>query len=203
MSTSLRIAIAEISPIIRQGIEAQLKKLPTYKTQISYIIEDATRDWQEALAQVPADVYILNPLLCGRSPRGLFSQNIKANFIAINTGSIDKSLLKDYDGILYITDQMPEIIALFDRLVGQEKPVVTESLELTSREREIVVCVVKGMTNKRIAEHLFLSTHTVITHRRNIGKKLQIHSASALAVYAIMNKLIDPKDINVLTKTSK
>ena len=53
----------------------------------------------------------------------------------------------------------------------------------------------EGMTNKEIAGQLYLSTHTVITHRRNISKKLQIHSPSGLTIYAIMNKLVELEDI--------
>ena len=70
-----------------------------------------------------------------------------------------------------------------------------EQQTLSTREKEIVVCVVKGMTNREIADRLFLSTHTVITHRRNIARKLQVHSASALTVYAIVNKLVELSDI--------
>ena len=70
-----------------------------------------------------------------------------------------------------------------------------EKQSLSSREKEIVVCVVKGMTNREIADRLFLSTHTVITHRRNIARKLQIHSASGLTIYAIVNKLVELGDI--------
>ena len=69
---------------------------------------------------------------------------------------------------------------------------------LSQREKEIVVCVVKGMTNKEIAEKLFLSIHTVITHRRNISKKLQIHSAAGLTIYAIVNKLVELSDVKDL-----
>ncbi len=63
--------------------------------------------------------------------------------------------------------------------------------QLSQREKEIVVCVAKGMSNKQIADALFLSTHTVTTHRKNIAAKLQIHSPAGLAVYAIVNKLIE------------
>ena len=69
---------------------------------------------------------------------------------------------------------------------------------LSQREKEIVICVVKGMTNKEIAEKLFLSIHTVITHRRNISKKLQIHSAAGLTIYAIVNKLVELSDVKDL-----
>ena len=58
----------------------------------------------------------------------------------------------------------------------EEEEKDNESDTLSQREKEIVTCVVKGMTNKAIADKLFLSIHTVITHRRNIARKLQIHS---------------------------
>jgi regulator of cell morphogenesis and NO signaling len=63
--------------------------------------------------------------------------------------------------------------------------------ELSEREKEIAKRVAKGMSNKEIAEVLFLSVHTVITHRRNISRKLGIHSSAGLTVYAIINNLID------------
>ena len=66
---------------------------------------------------------------------------------------------------------------------------------LSSREKEIIVCVVRGLTNKEIAEELCISTHTVITHRRNIASKLQIHSAAGLTIYAIVNKLVELSEI--------
>lgn len=66
---------------------------------------------------------------------------------------------------------------------------------LSTREKEIIVCVVKGMTNKQIADSLCISAHTVITHRRNIAAKLQIHSAAGLTIYAIVNKLVELSEI--------
>ena len=69
---------------------------------------------------------------------------------------------------------------------------------LTDREIEILTCVVKGMTNKEIAHKLFLSTHTVISHRRNITRKLEIHSTAGLTIYAIVNKLISIEDIKAV-----
>jgi len=68
---------------------------------------------------------------------------------------------------------------------------------LSQREKEIITCVVKGMSNKEIANHLFISIHTVITHRRNIARKLEIHSPTLLTVYAIVNKLVDISEVKV------
>ncbi len=78
---------------------------------------------------------------------------------------------------------------------GQERDGSASEDVLSQREKEIVVGVVRGLTNKEIADELFLSVHTVITHRRNISRKLQIHSAAGLTIYAIANKLIELKDL--------
>ncbi|MCM1515410.1 MAG: LuxR C-terminal-related transcriptional regulator [Paraprevotella sp.] len=67
--------------------------------------------------------------------------------------------------------------------------------ELSARERDIVVGVVQGMSNKEIAEHLFISLNTVVTHRRNIARKLHIHSPAGLTIYAIVNNLVDISEI--------
>ncbi|MCM1449099.1 MAG: LuxR C-terminal-related transcriptional regulator [Clostridiales bacterium] len=68
--------------------------------------------------------------------------------------------------------------------------------ELTDREKEIISCVARGMSNKEIADRLCLSVHTVATHRRNVSGKLEIHSTSGLTIFAIIHKLIDLSDMN-------
>ena len=62
---------------------------------------------------------------------------------------------------------------------------------LSDREKDVIVALVQGMTNKEIANHLCISINTVITHRRNIARKLQIHSPAGLTIYAIVNNLVD------------
>ena len=62
---------------------------------------------------------------------------------------------------------------------------------LSEREKDVVISMVQGMTNKEIADHLCISINTVITHRRNIARKLQIHSPAGLTIYAIVNNLVD------------
>ena len=71
------------------------------------------------------------------------------------------------------------------------KTVFTETEELSDRERDVLVQVVRGLSNKEIADVLCISTHTVISHRKNITRKLNIHSTAGLTIYAIVNKLVD------------
>lgn len=62
---------------------------------------------------------------------------------------------------------------------------------LSHREKEILVCVAKGMLNKEIADEMNISIHTVITHRKNITRKTGIKTVAGLTVYALLNNLID------------
>jgi regulator of cell morphogenesis and NO signaling len=73
----------------------------------------------------------------------------------------------------------------------------SETEPLSERERDVIVALVQGMSNKEIAEHLFISVNTVITHRRNIARKLQIHSPAGLTIYAIVNGLVDISNIRL------
>ncbi|MBR5254041.1 MAG: helix-turn-helix transcriptional regulator [Bacteroidales bacterium] len=68
---------------------------------------------------------------------------------------------------------------------------------LSQREKDVIICVVKEMTNKAIADKLSISINTVTTHRRNIAKKLNIHSSAGLTIYAIMNQLVDIKEVKL------
>ena len=85
------------------------------------------------------------------------------------------------------TDGISTRISDIIRRAKQEEGCETVS----EREKEIIVCLVQGMSNKEIAEQLFISVNTVITHRRNIARKLQIRSVAGLTIYAIANNLID------------
>ena len=68
---------------------------------------------------------------------------------------------------------------------------------LSDREKDVIVGVVQGLLNKEIADHLCISVNTVITHRRNIARKLQIHSPAGLTIYAIVNGLVDISSVKL------
>ena len=76
-------------------------------------------------------------------------------------------------------------------LGGSVETAPAEGEELSAREKEILVCVAKGMLNKEIADAENISIHTVITHRKNITRKTGIKTVAGLTVYALLNNLID------------
>ena len=198
MSAYLKIVIAEPSAIIRSGLETMLKHLPGLRIQISEIatIESLTED----LRTHQPDILIINPSIPGYFTIPHLKEMTGCpdmKCVALLYTLTDHSLTRYYDDQISIFDSADELKHKLERLHAkkEEGNDADEQQTLSTREKEIVVCVVKGMTNREIADRLFLSTHTVITHRRNIARKLQVHSASALTVYAIVNKLVELSDI--------
>ena len=68
---------------------------------------------------------------------------------------------------------------------------------LTDRERDVIIGVAQGLSNKEIADKLNLSFHTITTYRKNISAKLNIHSTAGLAIFAILNHLIKIDEIKL------
>ena len=93
---------------------------------------------------------------------------------------------------IFLADKKEVIHQKLLQVLDQRKgyPGIDPPDDLTDREKDIVKMVSLGLTNREIAEKLFLSTHTVTTHRKNITKKLGIRSASGLTIYAIVNNII-------------
>jgi DNA-binding NarL/FixJ family response regulator len=67
---------------------------------------------------------------------------------------------------------------------------VCAGVNISEREMEVIRCVAEGLSNGEIAERLFLSVHTVNTHRKNIMSKLGINNTAGLVMYAVRNQLV-------------
>ena len=87
-----------------------------------------------------------------------------------------------------------DVTAKISNMIGKN---VDGTEALGEREKDVIVALVQGMTNKEIADHLCISVNAVITHRRNIARKLQIHSPAGLTIYAIVNNLVDISSVKL------
>ena len=108
----------------------------------------------------------------------------------VTLAKTDKSL-----PYITITTSSDQLALLIEQLVREKSATPASPADerdvLSVREREILVLLAQGLSNKEIADRLFLSVYTVMTHRRNICQKLNIHSVSGLTIYAIANKLME------------
>ena len=193
-----RIAIADPSPIILTGMSVIIKELADYDVVLK------TNDVQTLAARlhvVSPDVLIVNPVMMDYSKRmmvrHLFEDLPNMKIVALTSAFFDAQQLKQYHGVIEITDDAHRIKSTLNLVLeqgggGEED---ADSAQLSDREKEVLVCMAKGKKNSEIADELRISVHTVITHRKNIVKKTGIKSVAALTVYAILNNLIDEKDI--------
>ena len=198
---SLKIVVADTSVIIRSGVSAVLKRIPNLDV---HPVEVTSTEALGNYANLHRpDMVIINPAFDGwfnlPAFKGQHPRLEAVKYVALLSSVTNNNVLKEYDERFSICDDLDIIAAKLNGLMrtdeesDEEKE--NEADTLSQREKEIVTCIVKGMTNKAIAEQLFLSIHTVITHRRNIARKLQIHSSAGLTIYAIVNKLVELSDI--------
>lgn len=95
---------------------------------------------------------------------------------------------------LEVNAQNDDVSAKISDMIGKSPE---GSDALSEREKDVIICLVQGMINKEIADHLCISVNTVLTHRRNIARKLQIHSPAGLTIFAIVNNLVDISNVRL------
>lgn len=200
MSTRNRFNVLLIIPsrIIARGIEGVFHDLGEFS--VEGILTDLSRTSEVRLKNMDVDLIIVDPIIfdctsraMGRSRIGEYSD---APVVALQTVQMEEEIWKQYDEVINIYDAPPVIIKKLRNAISarQDSP-KTDSQELSLREKEILVCVAKGMLNKEIADLYNISIYTVITHRKNITRKTGIKTVAGLTVYALLNNLIDANSI--------
>ena len=189
------------SSIIARGIGTILGELGEFR--VEGILTDLSRDSESRLKNTDADVIIVDPVVFDyaspSSARGRISANSDAAVVLLNTLSQDDEALRQYDNSISIYDAPVAIVKkLRDAIASREEITEPEGPDLSVREKEILVCVAKGMLNKEIADYYNISIHTVITHRKNITRKTGIKTIAGLTVYALLNNLIDSGSVGLL-----
>ena len=197
-SMSKVLAVAESSYIIRKGLVYVLSQLPI----VAKVVElKELEDINYQLNILKPDPLLINPMLLGHTAKSDIKQHLSLEksipVIALVYNLIDERFYQSYDALIRINDSESKIEEVLSTALNKDHMKKTDQEELSDREKEILTSIVKGMSNKEIAEFHNISIHTVITHRRNIGRKLEIHSVSGLTIYAILNKLVDIKDIKL------
>lgn len=124
-------------------------------------------------------------------------KNPDGNILIIETSALEDSVFTYAKEVISRSDSEDiinkKLIKFFDLNLTQ-KPVQSDNT-ISDREKEIVRLIALGKTNKEISEALFISPHTVITHRKNITAKLGIKTIAGLTVYAILNGLIEKEEM--------
>ena len=191
-----RVIICEASEMISIGLAEIIDNMAQFDV-VSRL--DNPEHLSEKITALDATLLIINPTLLGFHNKDFLSQLSKEHpqltLIALVTSCLDHSMLTPYAGVIEINDTRSKIISKMNEFAQSDATKSIDDVELSKRETDVLVAVAKGMMNKEIADEMNISIHTVISHRKNITRKTGIKSVSGLTVYALLNNLIDEKDL--------
>lgn len=190
----VNIGIATQSPLLFNGLSAMITGVADCNVTI---IDAGDRDLFQLVATHSVSILIVDPVTIPFETVAELkaSANGKVKIAAICHSSLPQRFVKAFDESINLYDETATLKETVRRLTASTSIQPTQR-ELTQREQEIVKCVVTGMSNKEIANRVNLSVNTVMTHRRNIAAKLQIHSAAGLTIYALVSKLVKLDEIS-------
>lgn len=191
-----RVILCEASEIIANGLAEIIDSMALFDVVARL---DSPEHLSEKITTSDANLLIINPLLLGYQNKAFIAQLGKEHpnliIIALATSILDLTMLTHYSGVIEINDTRSKILSKMNEFAQSETTKKADDVELSKREIDVLVAVAKGMMNKEIADQMNISIHTVISHRKNITRKTGIKSVSGLTVYALLNNLIDEKEL--------
>ena len=192
--TIKRVLILEPSVIIAEGLKHVVDDLAGF--DVCGMITELEGGLETTLEAYDTDIIIADPAIADIRSRSGLHETIKnltgVPVLAILTSATDAGFTQDYEGQIYLSDKTADVEQKISAAVNvNANETRGDGEELSAREKEILVCVAKGMLNKEIADHYNISIYTVITHRKNITRKTGIKTVAGLTVYALLNNLID------------
>ncbi len=186
----LSILLIEPSFIFREGIKTLLSQMNQDFTieEVDHFVEDLPK----IIRKASANFILINPSMIHSEVIFPHPNGIRIVYVAILSEITDLKIISKFDFSFEITSEKQTLTKLFgksiEKSIGISK--ILNNNTLSERENSILKLVALGFTNNEIGEKLFISAQTVMTHRKNITRKLGIKTVSGLTVYAILNNLI-------------
>jgi DNA-binding NarL/FixJ family response regulator len=195
MRSKKKILVVEPSFIITSGLTKILAESQNFETLTSLNEMDFLKS---RLASCKPDILIINPSLFvdsnNHNIKTIKNDFPKTALIGLVYQYIESSILKQFHGILDIRESKTtigeKINDIYSSIIVDEQQ-DDNGYELSRRETDVLILMAKGLMYKEIADKLNISIHTVISHRKNITRKTNIKSVAGLAMYALMNNLIE------------
>ena len=150
----------------------------------------------DKLAEIKNLIIKYYPTEGSHQPSAISSQPSSITYQLINVMSDLWHTEQDFEDHCAIEDDIlrPALTKILPN--RHRRHLIPETEELSEREKDVLIQIVRGLSNKEIADVLCISMHTVISHRKNITRKLNIHSTAGLTIYAIVNKLVDLNNLD-------
>ena len=195
MKNNYKILIIEPSAIVQEGISGLIKSI-----DINLIITsvDSLNNSLKLNIEEPFHIILINPVIFNNCKNELKKFSVRfngINLIGLISTYYDRSLCSHFVDCIYLNDDKKTIVNTITKyLILKNETSIIPDNTLSEREIDVLKLLVSGKLNKEIAEKLFISIHTVVTHRKNISNKLGVKSTAAMAIYAVANNIIDLND---------
>ena len=198
-NSQISIVIAEPSAIIAAGFSSVLSGYNAFK-----IVEHISdlRFLPGVVSRYFPDILVVNPVLFDyrskSSVRSMVSGEEGMAIAALTSTLYDEAVFSQFDAVISVYDSPSAIVKSLRKAYKTAKgvkPHEGQEYDLSEREKEILVAVAKGKTNKEIADEFNISVYTVISHRKNRSQKTGIKSIAGLTVYAMLNTMIGNSDL--------
>ncbi len=190
--------IANKSFIVRRGLVLTIEEIP--KLEVVKEI-DNERNFFRDINKLKPDFVIINYDFYKSLDVNDFNSKIersKSKIIKLIDRNKDEDFLNEADYCIDINEAKSNIINQIKDIVApllKTEKINSTSSVLSNREKDVLRYIALGLTNQEVADKLFISIHTVVSHRKNITRKLDIHTVSGLTIYAVLNKIIDIKSL--------
>jgi len=189
--------LLENSFLLRSGMEDLLKEIQG--VYMAEVFDGSEKNLLQKINTLKPDCIIINPDTLADSLNSfVLSLHNETTIIGLISEKSPEHVKSRFANTLNIKDGKHDLMNTLSRIIGRKnsKKPLNKNQPLTEREITILKHITLGLTNQEIAQKLFLSVHTVMTHRKNITKKLGIKTVSGLTVYALLNNIIEIQDIN-------
>jgi two-component system, NarL family, response regulator NreC len=198
MTERLTVILVENSFIIQSGIEQLLQEFP--ELELIEVFDGSEKKLDQKIIAKKPDFLILNPEMVKDDLVSFVNRLIEFGICMIGLTDIDTAtnIVSRFKYTLKLDVGKYELLEELKKITGNHtsgKIKKESQFELSEREITILKEVVIGLTNQEIADKLYLSIHTITTHRKNITRKLGIKTVSGLTVYALMNRIVDLNDM--------
>lgn len=175
-----RIAISGFSPLYAAALAALIERDCDACVEICHTRAISTSDERYDLWLLSADAYVMH------------SHVLRSRRLRTAVVCADSAQSADWPTVISLQDSAEQMLSKLSSLLPDDGAEGDTMGELTPRERAVLAQIAAGRTNKEISEILYISVNTVLTHRKNLTRKLGIRSVSGLTLYAVMNGIATP-----------
>lgn len=189
-----KVYIVHGSAIVQNGLADILRK--NFKCVIKCFFDFFSFSQSEDSSNTKAILFVENAIANSKEYQEFIEKSSKLNSFSIINCREEETQSKSRDAV-FLYNTSDEIYEQVKHAFKQQEHVEDKSEGLTNREIDVLKLVALGNSNKEIADKLYISTHTVMSHRKNMIEKLGIKSISGLTVYAIINNYIDTTNLVV------